>query len=109
MRSTQLLIYAFAAGLSAAALTAAPEAMARSASFSRTINTPKGTFTQTGTASFNPATGVANGVKTTTGPKGATQTLSYASAPDGKGGLVVTRSFTSFRGKTHTFTRRIGP
>jgi hypothetical protein len=109
MHLSRFLSYAFAAGLAVATISAQQEAMARSASFSRSFSTPRGTFTQTGTASFNPSTRAASSTVTTTGPKGKTKTLSFASAPDGKGGVTATRSFTGFNGHTHTVTRQIGP
>ncbi len=106
MRSTRLLALAIAA---AAASFASQEAAAGTASFNRTFNTPRGTFTQSGTVSFTPSTGALSKTVTTTAPKGATRTVSYSRQPDGRGGFVVTHSLTSFRGKTYSASRQFGP
>ena len=107
MRFSHVAVAALAAGFIGAA--APQEAIARTASFSRTFNTPQGTFSQSGMKSFNPSTGAASESVTTTGPKGAVQSQSFSRTPDGKGGVTVTKSFTSFSGKTQTVTHKFGP
>ena len=109
MRFFQFAFAGVAAGLIVAAASSPQQAVARTASFNRSFQTPQGTVTQSGTKSFNPSTGVAAESVTTTGPKGATRIWSYSRTPDGEGGVTITRSLKGFNGQTHTSTRKFGP
>ncbi len=84
------------------------DAFARSATFTRSFTTPRGTVTQTETKSFTPSTGVASISKTTDFANGKTASASLTSVPDGRGGFVDTRSFTNVAGKTFTSSRQVG-
>ena len=83
-------------------------ALARSATATHSISTPRGTVTESVTKSYSPQTGVASETVAKTGPQGRTATLSLTSTPDGRGGFTDTRSVTNFDGKTATATRQVG-
>ena len=105
-RTSRYLIAA--AAIATAAGLGQGTALARSATATRSISTPRGTVTESVTKSFSPRTGVASETVTKTGPAGRSATLSLTSTPDGRGGFTDTRSVTNFNGQTTTTTRQVG-
>ncbi len=97
-----------AAAILAAGWCCQGAALARSATFTRSFSTPRGTATETVTKSFTPPTGVASETEKTTRPNGQTATVSATSTPDGRGGFINSRSVTTFKGQTYGSTRQIG-
>ena len=97
-----------AAAILAAGWCSQSAAVARSATFTRSFSTPRGTATETVTKSFTPSTGVASETEKTTRPNGQTATVSATSTPDGRGGFTNSRSVTTFNGQTYNSIRQVG-